>query len=72
MIIWSSWKIFVVCVRFFIVFSVCDIIRWDIVWFDILIGFLKFFFMDVFLRVDFVLDFKFVVYLIVFYKNLFF
>lgn len=47
-----------------------DIIRRDIVWLDILIGFLKFLSTDAFLRVDFALDFKSVVYLIASYKNL--
>lgn len=44
--------------------------RRDIVWLDILIGFLKFLSTDAFLRVDFALDFKSVVYLIASYKNL--
>lgn len=65
MITWSNRKTFAARVRFPIVLSVRDIIRRDIV-----IGFLKFLSTDAFLRVDFALDFKSVVYLIASYKNL--
>lgn len=70
MITWSNRKTFATRVRFPKVPSVRDIIRRDIVWLDILIGFLKFLSTDAFLRVDFALDFKSVVYLIASYKNL--
>lgn len=70
MITWSNRKTFAARVRFPIVPSVRDIIRRDVVWLDILIGFLKFLSTDAFLRVDFALDFKSVVYLIASYKNL--
>lgn len=65
MITWSNRKTFAARVRFPIVPY-----RRDIVWLDILIGFLKFLSTDAFLRVDLALDFKSVVYLIASYKNL--